>query len=56
MKLLPRDGAPVWQTKGDANDHRRLQVHHRVPLRAGGRNALDNLELLCHRCHTDYAG
>ncbi len=30
---------------------RRRQVHHRVPLRDGGSNELDNLELLCHRCH-----
>jgi 5-methylcytosine-specific restriction endonuclease McrA len=31
--------------------HRRLQVHHRMPLRDGGSNELANLELLCHRCH-----
>jgi 5-methylcytosine-specific restriction endonuclease McrA len=30
---------------------RRLQVHHRVPLRDGGTNELGNLELLCGRCH-----
>jgi len=30
---------------------RRLQVHHRVPLRDGGSNELSNLELLCARCH-----
>ena len=30
-----------------------LQVHHRIPLAAGGTNALDNLELRCRRCHHD---
>jgi hypothetical protein len=30
---------------------RRLQVHHRVPLRDGGSNELGNLELLCRDCH-----
>jgi 5-methylcytosine-specific restriction endonuclease McrA len=29
----------------------RLEVHHRVALIDGGGNELDNLELLCHRCH-----
>lgn len=29
----------------------RLEVHHRVPLRDGGSNALDNVELLCRNCH-----
>jgi 5-methylcytosine-specific restriction endonuclease McrA len=28
-----------------------LEVHHRIPLADAGTNALDNLELLCHRCH-----
>jgi 5-methylcytosine-specific restriction endonuclease McrA len=28
-----------------------LQVHHRIPLVDGGSNELDNLELLCARCH-----
>jgi len=30
----------------------RLEVHHRVPIAQGGaRFALDNLEVLCRRCH-----
>lgn len=27
-------------------------VHHRTPRRAGGEDALDNLEPLCHACHS----
>ncbi len=42
-----RDGACVR-----CGSHRRLQVHHRVPLRDGGGNDLSNLELLCDECHT----
>ena len=34
-----------------SGSRRRLQVHQRVPLRDGGSNELDNLELLCPRCH-----
>ncbi|MDQ3996526.1 MAG: HNH endonuclease [Gemmatimonadota bacterium] len=28
-----------------------LQIHHRIPLARGGRNVLDNLELVCRPCH-----
>lgn len=29
----------------------RLQIDHVTPVAAGGRNALSNLQLLCHPCH-----
>ena len=29
----------------------RLEVHHRIALARGGTNDLNNLELLCARCH-----
>ncbi len=47
-RVHERDGASVR-----CGSDRRLQVHHRVPLAAGGSNELSNLELLCHRCHTN---
>lgn len=28
-----------------------LEIHHRVPLASGGTNRLENLALLCKRCH-----
>lgn len=28
-----------------------LEVHHRIPLAAGGTNAPENLIVLCHACH-----
>jgi len=34
-----------------SRNDRDLQVHHIVPLTAGGSNHADNLMLLCHRCH-----
>lgn len=34
-----------------SRNDRDLQVHHIVPLTAGGSNHFDNLMLLCHRCH-----
>jgi len=45
-RVYERDGACVR-----CSSIRRLQVHHRVPLHAGGSNELSNLELLCARCH-----
>lgn len=45
-RVRERDGACVR-----CGSRRRLQVHHRVPLRDGGGNERGNLELLCARCH-----
>lgn len=35
----------------ESKNDRDLQVHHIVPLTAGGSNHLDNLMFLCHSCH-----
>lgn len=32
------------------DDERDLEVNHRVPLARGGRHAMDNLEVIHHRC------
>jgi len=37
--------------RGDSRNGRALQVHHIVPVMAGGTHHRDNLMLLCHRCH-----
>jgi len=29
-----------------------LQIHHTIPLSQGGPDHVDNLEALCHACHT----
>jgi 5-methylcytosine-specific restriction endonuclease McrA len=42
-----RDGN-VCQECGETEG---LSVHHRIPLAAGGTNALSNLITLCARCH-----
>ena len=28
-----------------------LEIHHIIPIRKGGTNRIDNLVLLCKRCH-----
>jgi len=35
------------------NNNERLEVHHKKPLSMGGDNNIDNLELLCVKCHVD---
>lgn len=30
-----------------------LELHHKVSWRSGGSSELDNLELICHGCHTN---
>jgi len=46
-EALKRDGHRCTQC-GSKDD---LEVHHRVPIAAGGTNAEDNLTTLCHTCH-----
>lgn len=36
---------------GNCKHTRFLEVHHRVPVASGGRTELDNLIVLCSRCH-----
>jgi len=36
---------------GGSTDHRKLDIHHIVPLAAGGTNADWNLMAVCHSCH-----
>jgi len=31
-------------------------VHHKIPLRLGGLNVVDNLQLLCKSCHENHSG
>jgi hypothetical protein len=41
-----RDGSCV-----DCGSGRKLQAHHVVPLARGGTNRIENLKLLCEKCH-----
>jgi len=46
-ETMKRDGHCCTQC-GSKND---LEVHHQIPIAAGGTNAEDNLVTLCHACH-----
>lgn len=45
---IERDGNKCLKC-GDTD---RLEVHHKIPLSAGGGDELSNLETLCKRCHS----
>lgn len=46
-----RDGRCRMCGASSSSNGRRLQVHHIVPVMAGGSHHRENLMLLCHRCH-----
>lgn len=46
-----RDGVCRLCGREESRNGRRLQVHHIVPVMAGGSHHRGNLMLLCHRCH-----
>jgi hypothetical protein len=48
-KVLARDGHRCAAEGCGATQF--LEVHHRVPVAAGGTNDSENLVTLCHRCH-----
>jgi hypothetical protein len=52
-KLIRRDGSRC-SVCGATNMP--LQVHHRVPLSEGGNDSLDNLVLVCQKCHMSREG
>jgi 5-methylcytosine-specific restriction endonuclease McrA len=47
--VLARDQGCVYANTGDRAGQ--LQVHHRLPVRLGGTDSLDNLELICRAHH-----
>lgn len=47
QEALTRDGRRCTQ----CGSGKSLEVHHIVPIHAGGTNELGNLTTLCHRCH-----
>jgi 5-methylcytosine-specific restriction endonuclease McrA len=46
-ETLERDGNKCTQ----CGSSRSLEVHHIVPIHAGGTNSRENLTTLCHKCH-----
>lgn len=48
LRLMILRGEPLCRRCGEAAS----QVDHIVPLRKGGTNAQENLQSLCHSCHS----
>lgn len=53
---LPIATAPVTVMYAFWSNNPVLEVDHIIPLHQGGTNALDNLQVLCVRCHVDKTG
>ena len=51
MRLLADADSACSNCGHKAGAGRRIQVHHRRPVAAGGTNDPDNLEVLCDACH-----
>jgi hypothetical protein len=51
FEILTRDDFRCLTCGTAAGAGRRLQVHHILPVEAGGTNDPDNLETLCDACH-----
>ena len=46
--------SPICQAKGC--EHAATDVHHITPLASGGDDTLENLQALCHGCHSKVTG
>jgi 5-methylcytosine-specific restriction endonuclease McrA len=60
-QLIKRDGAKCSECRAPdqgimPDGHAFLTIDHLIPTRLGGSNALENLRLLCYRCHRQFDG
>ena len=51
LKILIRDHGRCRKCHKDVIDNEDFEIHHCVPVGAGGENALQNLIILCVGCH-----